>query len=332
VPSINKTKNKHKMRALLISLIFVSFYINTLDAQKIKVLKTPNKQFENLFEYPFNENYVVIDNELVMHYLDEGGKNKPVVLLVHGEPNWSYVYRNMIAGLVEKGYRVIVPDLIGFGKSDKPINKKHHTYTNHTKWLKSFIDELNLKNINCYAHDWGAMISLRIIAAEPNLFSKVAISYGFLFTGEEKVPESFYGWQKFSQTDSAFSAGTIMNWGSYTDLSSEVQKAYNAPFPSEKYKAGVRQFPVIVPVKEDDYEAIVNKKLRQKLKLFNKPFLTIWGNTKDEMWLGKDEVLQNEIPGAKNQNHQRLKSNHFIQEDKATEIVEILLKFFSNKN
>ena len=135
------------MRELLIAFVFVSFYNNTLDAQKIKVLKAPAERFENLPEFPYQENYIEIDDEIVMHYLDEGNINNPIVLLIHGEPNWSYVYRNMISDFVKNGYRVIVPDLIGFGKSDKPICKKAHTYKNHTKWLKSFIYKLKLKEI-----------------------------------------------------------------------------------------------------------------------------------------------------------------------------------------
>jgi len=317
------------MKDIILVISFVVLFVNQISSQKIELLKTPDVCFENLPDYTFAENFLEFEDGLLIHYVDEGDKKNPVILLVHGEPNWSYSYRNIIPVLVEEGYRVIVPDLIGFGKSDKPIDKEVHTYTNHTKWLKSFINKLKLTNINCYAHDWGAMLSLRIVAANPELFKNVAISYGFLFTGEEKVPDSFYGWQKFSQTDSAFHAGTIVNWGTYKEMPLDVQNAYNAPFPNEKYKAGIRQFPVMVPTKSNDPEAIINKKLREKLKTFDKPFLTIWGDTKDEMWLDKNDILQKEVPGAKGQDHKVLKSNHFIQDDKGNELGEILLEFFS---
>lgn len=304
----------------------LSFF--SLNGQAIKSLKTPKKQFKNISDYPFKEHYLELKNGLRMHYVDEGAKKSPVILLLHGEPNWSYVYRNIIPKLVAKGYRVIAPDLIGFGKSDKPVDKEVHTYSNHTYWMRQFINKLELKGINCYAHDWGAMIGLRLVAHQPELFSKVAISYGFLFTGEEEIPESFYGWQNFSQTDSAFQAGTIVNWATHNEMSKSTQEAYNAPFPSEKYKAGVRKLPVMLPLKKEDPEAIINKELREKLKLFNKPFLTIWGDSKDEMWMSKDKIMQEEIPGAKGIEHKTLKAHHFIQEDAWKELSQILLNFF----
>jgi haloalkane dehalogenase len=319
------------MSRLLLHFSFLILFISQISAQKIEVLKTPPDYFKNLHEYSFNENFLELEGGLRMHYLDEGSKKKPVVLLIHGEPCWSYIYRNIIQVLIEKGYRVVVPDLVGFGKSDKPINMMEHTYSNHTEWLRFFIRKLELKEINCYAHDWGAMLCLRIIAKEPELFSKIAVSYGFLFTGEEKIPESFLGWQKFSQTDSAFMAGTIINWGTHKEVSKEVQDAYNAPYPSEKYKTGMRKFPVLIPLKKDDPEAIENKRLREKLKSFKKPFLTIWGITKDEMWMDKADILQREIPGAIGQDHKVLKSGHFIQEDQGDILAGILIQFFNQK-
>lgn len=159
-----------------------------------------------------------------MHYLDEGDRKRPIVLLLHGEPSWSFLYRNIIPPLVKHGYRVIAPDLIGFGKSDKLVEKSLYTYKNHTTWLIAFIERLGLDGINLYCHDWGGMIALRIVATNPDLFSSVIVSYAFLFTGEEQIPGSFLEWQNFSQTDTAFLPGSIVAWGSYAELSDDIQK------------------------------------------------------------------------------------------------------------
>jgi len=320
----------------IVTLIYISFYIIALSASctsiaaKYSVLKTPEERFESLEDYQFKTNFIKISEQLSMHYVDEGSKSLPVVLLLHGEPSWSYTYRNIIPSLTKSGYRVIAPDLIGFGKSDKPIKTSVHTYNNHTQWLKSFISKLNLKNINLFAHDWGGMIAFRVIAQEPEWFSKIIISNAFLFTGEESFPDSFIQWQQYSQNTESFDAGTIMDWGSYTKLGNSIKYAYSAPFPSENYKAAIRHFPSLIPANKKDPDAIVNRQLREQLKKFNKPFLTIWSSHEDKMWLGKEAILQTEIAGAKGQHHQILKSSHFIQEDQAPKLVEIMLNFYIN--
>lgn len=319
------------IRLPLIVLLIAVLLTKPIMAQKIEVLRTPDERFADLTDYPFAANYVSVAPGIRMHYVDEGNKAHPVILLVHGEPSWSYLYRNMIPILVKQGYRVVAPDLVGFGKSDKPTDKAMYKYQNHTTWLTTFIDQLHLRNIYLYCHDWGGMISLRIVAGKPDLFSSVAVSYAFLFTGNEQIPESFTNWQSFSQTDSAFSAGTIVNWGSYRELPKHVQQAYDAPYPEESYKVGARQFPVMIPTKAEDPEAKTNAMLREKLKNFNKPFLTIWGDNDDAMWLGKDKILQAEIPGAKNQEHRILHAHHFLQEDKSEEITEALIRFFPKR-
>jgi haloalkane dehalogenase len=295
--------------------------------QKLKVLRTPDDRFKNLVDYPFTSHYVFVEHELRMHYIDEGDRKHSIVLLLHGEPSWSFLYRNIIPSLVKQGYRVIAPDLIGFGKSDKPADKSFYTYQNHTAWLTSFIERLGLDAIHLYCHDWGGMIALRIVAENPNLFSSVIVSYAFLFTGEEQIPGTFLEWQNFSQTDSAFLAGSIVAWGTYAELSDDIHKAYDAPFPDETYKIAARQFPLMIPFNKEDPEAKTNTLLRENLKTFDKPFLTIWGDHKDEMWLGKDKILQAEILGAAGQDHQVLHAGHFLQEDKAKDIAEIIINF-----
>lgn len=288
----------------------------------------PSEIGDSLFFKKQNYAYVHVGDSLQMAYVDIGKDNNGVILLLHGEPNYSYVYRNIAPRLVANGYRVIIPDLIGFGYSTKPIHEELISYSNHTKWLSSFIQRLSLDEIYLFAHDWGAMISLRILADQPELFKKAAISYGYLFEGKEAIPESFENFRTYAKSDTTFSAGNIMNWGSNKELADSIRLKYDLPFKTESDYYAVRKFPSLIPTDEHEEEALINQKLNRKLKQFDKPFITIWGNHKDPMWLGKDSVLQAKIPGAKNQEHFTLDSNHFIQEDQPEELTRILLKIF----
>jgi len=316
-----------KIKKLYILIFFLFTCLLSTNAQTFKIIKTPEERFKSLIDYNFTPNYMLVDNNLEMHYIDVGDKSNPIILLLHGEPAWSYIYRNMIPILVQNGYRVIAPDLIGFGKSDKIIGFEQYTYTNHTKWVNHFIEKLELNNIKLYAHDWGGMIGLRIVAQQPHLFSHIIISDAFLFTGKEITPKSFKNWVKFAKNDVSFNAGTVMNWATNVNLSQETIKAYNAPYPNEEYMYGLRIFPSLIPTEESDKEAKINLTLMDKLKILETPFLTIWGDNKDAMWLGKDKILQLEINGAKNVNHQTIHANHFLQEDNPELLTEIILNF-----
>ncbi|WP_299522489.1 alpha/beta fold hydrolase [uncultured Lutibacter sp.] len=277
-----------------------------------------------------NEQYkfIKVDQDIKMAYLDIGNINDPIILLLHGEPNNSFVFRNIAPFLVKQNFRVIIPDLVGFGYSDKPKNPDIITYSNQTNWLNTFIDNLKLKDINLFAHDWGGMISLRIVAERQNLFSKVAVSYSYLFEGDEEIPDSFIGFINYAKNDSTFSPGNIMDWGTKIKLPDSIKEKYDSPFQQQSDYNFVRKFPSMIPSKTDDPEAILNKKLNKKLKSFTKPFITIWGNNQDLMWKGKDSLLQKNILGAQNQTHYILNSDHFIQEDKPDELTKILVAFF----
>ena len=316
------------MTKLLFYSVLFLFNLCIGMAQSSDIIQTPSERFNDLPSYDFAPHYLEVEPNLNIHYVDEGNQDDPVVLLLHGEPTWSFTYRKIIPVLVENGYRVIAPDLIGFGKSDKYTDYEKYTYSNHTKWLVSFIQELDLKKIYLFAHDWGGMIALRIVAEQPELFSRVIISYAFLFTGEETVPESFVEWKNYARNDSSLQAGQVMDWGTNTKLSNQIKDAYNAPFPNETYITAVRKFPAMIPTDAGQEEAKINLKLREKLKEFDKPFLTIWGNHEDPMWQGKEKILQQEIPGAIHQDHFVLDSNHFIQEDQPEALTEIILNFF----
>lgn len=313
-------KSIHLGLAILTMFIFMN--------ARGQIIKAPRASLDNLDSFKYQTHYLQIEPGLEMAYIDEGKKEDPIVLLLHGEPNWSFVYRNIIPVLVENGYRVVAPDLIGFGRSDKFENAQSYTYSNQTKWLKSFLSDLNLSEINLFAHDWGGMIVLRIIAERPELFSKVIISYAFLFTGEEEIPESFGQWKDFALNNPDFKPGQVMNWGSNKDLPEEIIHTYNLPFPDEKHMLAVRKYPSLIPMDPSDEEALINKKRRAQLRSFDKPFLTVWGDNEDKMWKDKDSILQLEVPGAKNLDHKKLKANHFIQEDQPAALAKLMVAFF----
>lgn len=315
-------KFKFFFQIIIVSSLFL---LHSCNPEKKQVKENYQLAFfdENLYQF------VEVDQSIQMAYLDIGNKNHPIVLLLHGEPNSSFVYRNIAPNIAKNGFRVIIPDLVGFGFSSKPKNADIITYANETKWLHAFLKQLNLNNINLFAHDWGAMISLRIVAEEPTKFNKVAISYGYLFEGTEEIPESFKGFRNYAKNASDFLPGNIMDWGSDINLSDSIKAIYNSPFKVKSDYNVVRKFPSLIPMQEKDPEAILNKKLNEKLKYFDKPFITIWGNHKDLMWTGKDKLLQQNITGAKNHKHYMLESNHFIQEDQPVELTNILIDFFN---
>ena len=294
-----------------------------------KIIRTPESQFENLEDYNFSSNYLDVEEGLRLHYLDEGDIDKPIVLLLHGEPSWSYLYRKMIP-ILSNNFRVIAPDLIGFGKSDKFTNREDYTYQKHMDWIMTFIQKLDLKNIILFCQDWGGLLGLRIITEMDNRFSMVIASNTTLPTGSIPMPESFLQWREYSQHSPQFNIGKVIDMGTVQPLTEKVYEAYNAPFPSEEYKAGARIFPTLVPFEQNDPESIKNLKAWEKLKSWDKPFLTIFGDA-DNIMFGAEKAFQKLVPGANEQNHNILNAGHFIQEEKGEELAELIIEFY-NKN
>lgn len=290
------------------------------------IIRTPEERFKNLPGYNFESNYVQITYDLRMHYVDEGEKDSPVILLLHGEPSWSYLYRKMIPKLVESGFRTIAPDLIGFGKSDKFTDQSAYSYRNHLDWLQVFIDKLNLKEITLFCQDWGGLLGLRLVAAQPDNFVRVIASNTTLPTGQFEMPKSFMQWREFSRTSENFDIGKVIDGGTASELSAEVIAAYNAPFPTEEYKAGARIFPSLVPYLPEDSEALNNVKAWEILSEWKKPFLTIFGS-EDTIMKGAEKLFKSIIPGCKGQAHQMLHAGHFIQEEKGEELAEAIAVF-----
>ena len=268
--------------------------------------------------------------ELRVHYLDEGSKEADPILLLHGEPSWSYLYRKIIPILTAAGHRVIVPDLPGFGRSDKPALRTDYTYQRHVDWMQSLLDQLDLNRITLFCQDWGGLIGLRLVAENPDKFTRVAAGNTMLPTGDHDPGEGFRKWQQFSQETPRFDAGATIKSGTTTTLSQAVIDAYDAPFPDETYKEGARQFPLLVPTTPDDPASEKNRAAWTQLSKWNKPFITLFSDS-DPVTGGGDRILQKLIPGANGQNHTTIvNGGHFLQEDQGETLAELLLKFIDD--
>jgi haloalkane dehalogenase len=288
------------------------------------ILRTPDECFENLPGYDFAPHYVEVDG-LRIHYVDEGAG--PTVLCMHGEPSWSYLYRHMIPVLVDGGCRAVAPDLVGFGRSDKLADREDYTYAKHVAWMSAWLEAVDLTDITLVCQDWGALIGLRLAAAYPDRFARLVVANGGLPTGDGTTSEAFFNWQKFSQETPVFPVGGIINGGCTSDLSPEVIAAYDAPFPEEQYKAGARQFPLLVPTSPDDPEAPANRDAWKVLENFTKPVLTAFSDS-DAITRGGYRVFQERVPGAKGQAHTTIEGGgHFLQEDRGPELAKVVLDF-----
>ena len=299
----------------------------------MQVLRTPDERFENLPDYPFSHNYLTVTDRqdataLRLHYLDEGPRDAAPILLMHGEPSWSYLYRKFIPPLVADGHRVVAPDLIGFGKSDKPVERLDYTYERHVQWMSEWLSSLDLNNITLFCQDWGGLIGLRLVAAFPDRFARLIIGNTGLPIGTG-WSEGFEAWRAFSQNVEVFPTGFILNGGSVRDLSAAEQAAYDAPFPDESYKSGARQFPVLVPIKPDMPSVAENKAGWAVLEQFEKPVVTCFSD-QDAVTKGGEQIFIDRIPGAKGQPHRIVKdAGHFLQEDKPDELVARIKDFIS---
>ena len=299
----------------------------------MKVLRTADERFENLTGYPFKPHYLEVPDgdggSLRMHYVDEGPRDAAPVLLLHGEPSWSYLYRKMIPRIVEGGHRAIAPDLIGFGRSDKPAEKEDYTFQRHVDWMTSFLGQIDLREATLFGQDWGAVIGLRLVAEQSDRFARVVIGNGGLPTGDRPGNEAFTRWQKFSQTSPTFDIGRLIQGATVTTLPDDVVAAYDAPFPDDSYKAGARIFPSLVPTQPDDPAAEANRRAWEILQKWEKPFLTAFSDS-DPVTKGGEHVMQRRIPGAQGQPHAMLEGGgHFLQEDKGQELARIIVDFIA---
>jgi haloalkane dehalogenase len=292
------------------------------------VLRTPESRFDGLVDFPWPPNYVEVEagdgssTSLRMHYVDDGPADATeTVLMVHGEPSWSYLYRTMIPPVVAAGHRCVVPDLVGFGRSDKPAARDDYTYQRHVEWLgEAIIDRLELDGITLVCQDWGGLLGLRLVAEWPERFRRVVAANTFLPTGDRDPGEAFRRWQRFSQDVPELPIGMILQGATVSTLPDDVIAAYEAPFPDESYKAGARQFPMLVPSRPDDPASEPNRRAWQALERFDRPFLCAFSDS-DPVTAGADRALRERIPGAADQPHVTLAGGgHFLQEDVGHEL------------
>ena len=311
------------------------------------VFRTPDERFEELDDYPFAPHYVEVDSKigkLRMHYVDVGPRDADPVLLLHGEPSWSYLYRKMIPPLVAAGNRVIAPDLIGFGKSDKPAKRSDHSYQFHVDSMMQFVTELDLQNVTLFCQDWGSLIGLRVVTGEPDRFARVVAGNAALPAGrgddglvigrqwnkpdpnaELKFEEGFNGWLKYSQTVPEFDCGIILQVATVRELTEAELDAYRAPFPDERYVAGPRVMPTLVRSQQ-----ATNRRAWKVLSEFDKPFLTTFSDS-DPITSGGEKVFQKRVPGAKGQPHTIIRNaSHFLQEDASEQLAKLINRLIAD--
>ncbi|MEW6471440.1 MAG: haloalkane dehalogenase [Actinomycetota bacterium] len=297
----------------------------------MKALRTPDHRFDDLPGFPFEPRYVEIDDteggRLRIHYVDAGPADGETVLLLHGEPTWSYMFRTMIPVLVAAGLRAVAPDLVGFGRSDKPAETSDYTYERHLTWMDSFVERIGLEGATVAGHDWGGIIGLQLAVRHPDRFVRIVASNHGFPTGDRAPTDAFLAWLEYSQTVDPFPVGSIVANACRTALPPEVVAAYDAPFPDESYKAGARIFPVLVPIRPDDPAAPTARRGLELLKAWERPFLTAFSDG-DPVTAGADVMFQATVPGAKGQRHAVLAGGgHNLHEDVGAELGRVVADF-----
>lgn len=268
----------------------------------MRILRTDEARFAGLPDYPFEANYLDVDPGLRMHFVDHGPADGTPVVMLHGEPSWSYLYRHMIPLVADAGYRVLAPDLVGFGKSDKPASVADYSYDSHMNWLTRWLEGLNLTNATLVCQNWGSLLGLRLAAENHRRFSRIIVGNGMLPTGDSPVPAVFRAWKAFASHSPWFPVARIIQLGTERTLSSGEMLAYEAPFPSPEFKAGARAFPSLVPVTPNDPASAANREAWRTLERWRKPFITCFSSG-DPITRGGDRHMQKRIPGALGQPH-----------------------------
>lgn len=307
------------------------------------VLRTPDDRFEGLADFELAAHYVTVPagtpdggstgaeatTPLRVHYLDEGPAGADdVVVCLHGEPSWSYLYRVLARDLARAGHRVVAPDLIGFGRSDKPASRSDHTYARHVAWQRAALfDELDLAGVTLVCQDWGGLIGLRLVAEHPERFRRVVVANTGLPTGDRPMSDAFFSWQRYSQEVPELPVSRIVRGGTVNGISDEVAAAYDAPFPDERFKEGARQMPALVPTRPDDPAAEANRRAWEVLGRFDRPFLCAFSDS-DPITAGGDRIFRTHVPGAADQEHVTITgAGHFLQEDRGAQLASVVRAF-----
>ncbi|MFM8016075.1 MAG: haloalkane dehalogenase [Actinomycetota bacterium] len=298
----------------------------------MQILRTPDERFVNLRDWDYEPHYPDVqhgNDVLRIAHVDAGPRDaKNVVLCMHGEPSWSYLYRKMIPVLVGAGHRVIAPDLVGFGRSDKPAAVSDYTYERHVQWMTDWLLANDLRRLTLVCQDWGGLIGLRLLAAHPERFDRLVVANTFLPVGDRPPSEAFMAWRKYSQETPNFNVGRIVEGGcARKPLAPEVVAAYDAPFPDDSFKAGARVFPTLVPISLDDPSSKANLAAWKVLERFEKPTLTAFSDS-DAVTKGGDRGFQQRVPGTSGQSHVTIANGgHFLQEDAGEELAGVVNEF-----
>ena len=297
----------------------------------MKKLRTPDQQFQNLPHFPWEPHYAdVPDGEggtMRVSFLDENADGPETVLMMHGEPSWSFLYRKMIPVFIAAGYRVVAPDLPGFGRSDKPASRHDYTYQRYVDWMEAWLKTIDLHQITLICQDWGGLIGLRLACALPGRFSRIVAANTGLPTGDGPVTEAFLNWRKFSLEVEDFDVASIIAMGCEKPITDKVAAAYNAPFPDDTYKEGARIFPSLVPIDPNDPAAPANRAAWKILESWEKPFLTAFSD-KDPITRGGERIFRDRVPGTRNHSHATITGGgHFLQEDCGEEFARIVVEF-----
>ncbi len=295
----------------------------------VEYVRTPEERFADLEGWPYKAQYVEVDG-LRMAWVSDGPPDAAPIVLLHGEPTWGYLYRRMIPALAAAGHRVVVPDLIGFGRSDKPVDRAVYTYAAHVAWMRSFVEALDLREITLFGQDWGGLIGLRLASEVPDRFANLVLANTVLPDGEE-MSEGFQNWQTASQRMEFMDAGRMLQGATAArELSEGEMDAYRAPFPDATYQAGAMEFPMLVPRSADDLAVPANRAAWQVLEQWTKPVLTLW--CPDDAVLGGYQAsFVDRIPGGAGQPHQTYSpGGHFIQDDRGEEVASAMVDWLGS--
>jgi haloalkane dehalogenase len=289
-------------------------------------LRTADERFANLPDFPYAPRYTTVGG-LRIAFIDEGPRDAPVLLLMHGEPTWSFLYRKMIPPLLARGHRVVAPDLVGFGRSDKPSHRADYSYLNHVLWMSAWMLASDLSRITLFCQDWGSLIGLRLAAQFPERFERIVLANGGLPTGTGPVPAAFRVWRAFARYSPWFPIGRIVKAGCALGLTEQERAAYDAPFPTRRHRIAARLFPGFVPTTPQDPERARNELAWEVFKQWDKPFLTLFSN-RDPVTRGGHRIWQRLVPGAQGQPHAVTRgAGHFLQEDKGEELAAAISAF-----
>ncbi|MFV8161804.1 haloalkane dehalogenase [Mycobacterium sp. 134] len=302
----------------------------------MQILRTPDARFGELPEFPYSPEYSDVDDgdggRLRVAWVQAGPPDADPILLLHGEPSWSFLYRRMIPILAAAGHRVVCPDLVGFGRSDKPTRIEDHSYARHVEWMRALaFDVLDLRRVTLVGQDWGGLIGLRLAAEHPDRFAGIVVANTGLPTGDIPMPEIWWQFRTAIQNLPTIDVGRFVASGCRRPVSDEVRAAYDAPFPDDAYCAGPRAMPGLVPTTPDDPASAANRSAWKVLSASRTPMLVAFGDS-DPITGGMAPIFKREMRGAQGIDHPVIRdAGHFLQEDAGEELAEAIVEFLADR-